>query len=57
MVLSAFNSKPLCAFHHAKLTGQRSENLRKMERRFPINLGQPIEMALVILNSFSEFPN
>ena len=30
---------------------------RKMERHFPIKLGQPIEMAAVILNSFTEFPN
>ena len=28
-----------------------------MERHFPIKLGQPIEMAAVILNSFTEFPN
>ena len=28
-----------------------------MERHFPIKLGQPIEMALVISNSSSEFPN
>ena len=28
--------------------------LRKMERHFPIKPGQPIEMALVILNSFTE---
>ena len=33
------------------------EYLRKMERHFPIKPGQPIEMALVILNSFTEFPN
>ena len=33
------------------------EYLRKMERHFPIKSGQPIEMALVILNSFTEFPN
>lgn len=33
------------------------EYLRKVERHFPIKPGQPIEMALVILNSFTEFPN
>ena len=33
------------------------EHLTKMERHFPIKLAQPIEMALVILNSFSDFPN
>ena len=27
-----------------------------MERHFPIKSGQPIEMAVVILNSFTEFP-
>ena len=37
------------AFHYAKLTG-RWEYLRKMERHFPIKSGQPIEMAVVILN-------
>ena len=30
---------------------------RKMERHFPIKSGQPIEMAVVILNPFTEFPN
>ena len=33
------------------------EYLRKMERHFPIKSGQPIEMALVILNFVTEFPN
>ena len=33
------------------------EYLRKMERVFPKKLGQPIEMALVILNSSSGSPN
>ena len=34
------------------------ENPRKMERHFPIQPGQPIEMTLIILNSFSKFaPN
>ena len=33
------------------------EYLRKMEQHFPIKPGQPIEMALVILNSFTKFPN
>ena len=33
------------------------EHLRKMERHFPLKPGQPIEMAFVILNSFSDFPN
>ena len=33
------------------------EYLRKMERHFPIKSGQPIEMAVVILNSITEFPN
>ena len=28
-----------------------------MERHFPIKSGQPIEIAVVILNSFTEFPN
>ena len=28
-----------------------------MERHFPIKSGQPIEMALVILNFVTEFPN
>ena len=28
-----------------------------MERHFPLKPGQPIEMARVILNSFTEFPN
>ena len=28
-----------------------------MERHFPIKLGQPIEMVLIISNSSSEFPN
>ena len=32
------------------------EYLWKMERHFPIKLGQPIEMAVVILNSSTEFP-
>ena len=32
------------------------EYLRKMERHFPIKSGQPIEMALVILNFVTEFP-
>ena len=27
-----------------------------MERHFPIKSSQPIEMAVVILNSFTEFP-
>ena len=46
------------AFHFAKLTDQRSvEYLRKMERHFPIKPGQPIEMDVVILNYFTEFPN
>ena len=45
------------AFHHAKLTGQRSVGIPKMEQHFWIKRGQPIEMALVILNSFNEFPN
>ena len=31
--------------------------LSKIERHFPIKSGQPIEMAVVILNSFTEFPN
>ena len=47
-------------FHYGKLTGQRSARKpeeKKMERHFPIKLGQPIEMTLVILNSFSKFPN
>ena len=50
------------AFHYAKLTGRR--NLRKMERNFLIESGQPIEMAadgllmaVVILNFVTEFPN
>ena len=30
---------------------------RKMERHFPIKLGQPMETALVISNSSSGFPN
>ena len=33
------------------------EYLRKMERNFSVKPGQPIEMAFVILNSFTEFPN
>ena len=33
------------------------EYLRKMERHFSIKPSQPIEMAVVILNSFTEFPN
>ena len=33
------------------------EYLRKIERHFSIKSGQPIEMAVVILNSFTEFPN
>ena len=33
------------------------EYLSKMEQHFPIKLGQPIEMAPVISNSSSEFPN
>ena len=33
------------------------EYLRKMERHFPIKLGQPIETVLVISNSSSGFPN
>ena len=28
-----------------------------MERHFPIKSGQPIEMAVVILNFVTEFPN
>ena len=47
-------------FHYAKLTGQRSARKpeeKKMERHFPIKPDQPIEMALVILNSFPELPN
>ena len=32
------------------------EYLWKMERHFPIKLGQPIEIAVVILNSSTEFP-
>ena len=31
--------------------------LSKIERHFPIKSDQPIEMAVVILNSFTEFPN
>ena len=31
--------------------------MRKMERHLRIESGQPIEMAVVILNSFPEFPN
>ena len=34
----------------------RWEYLRNMERHFPIRSGQPIEMAVVILNSFTDFP-
>ena len=47
------------AFHYVKLTGQRSvgKYLRKIKRQFPIKSGQPIEMGVVILNSFAEFPN
>ena len=43
------------AFRYAKLTGRR--NLRKMERNFLIESGQPIEMAVVILNFVTEFLN
>ena len=42
---------PLCP--NRPVRGQW-EYLRKMERHFPIKPGQPIEMALVILNSFTE---
>ena len=49
------------AFHHAKLTDRSklsgNRDLRKMERHFPIQPGQPIEITLAILNSFSEFPD
>ena len=47
------------AFHYAKLTGQRSVGIpveNEMEH-FPIKSGRPIEMAVVILNPFTEFPN
>ena len=47
------------AFHYAKLTGQRSVGIpeeNEMEH-FPIKSGQQIEMAVVILNPFTEFPN
>ena len=37
--------------------GYQREYLTKMERHFPIKSGQPIEMALVILNFVTEFPN
>ena len=36
---------------------EQQEYLRKMERHFPIKSGQPIEMAVVILNFVAEFPN
>ena len=45
----------LGAFHYAKLTGQRSVGIP--EENGTIKLGQPIEMALVISNSSSGFPN
>ena len=46
------------AFHYAKQTGQRSVGIPEENgTTFPIKSGQPIEMALVILNSFTEFPN
>ena len=33
------------------------EYLKEMEWHFPIKSGKPTEMAVVILNSFTEFPN
>ena len=33
------------------------EYLREMGQHFPIKPGEPIEMALAILNPFAEFPN
>ena len=46
------------ALRYAKLTGQRSVRIpEEMERHFPIKSVQPIEMAVVIWNSFTEFPN
>ena len=61
-VLSVFKSFswlleyfPLCQTDCSEI--DQWEYLRKLERNFPIKLGQPIEMALFILNSFSIFPN
>ena len=52
--------KPGCfiLFHYAKPTGQRSVGIPKEnETTFSFKPGQPIEMALIILYSYSEFPN
>ena len=52
--------KPGCFifFHYAKPTGQRSVGIPKEnETTFSFKPGQPIEMALIILYSYSEFPN
>ena len=46
------------AFHYAKLTGQRSMGIPEENgTTFSNKIGPPIEMAVVILNSFTEFPN
>ena len=49
---------PLCQTERCKsISREQWEYLRKMERHFLIKSGQPIELTVVILNSFTEFPN
>ena len=54
----ATHSEPGSAFYYTKLTGQRSVGIPDENGMdLPIKLGQPIEIAVVILNSFTKFPN